>query len=113
MASDVGNPYFAAENTYYGIHVSVLYANTGVFRSDSGENTPRMAVSLHNCFTQASLAYQTATNAVQNFADCTTNSYGHGGFSKTDVCLHPHHSLRNIIWALKFNPSASHSMRKA
>jgi hypothetical protein len=44
--SDVGNPYFAAENTHYGIHVSVLYANTGVIRGGSGENTPRMAVSL-------------------------------------------------------------------
>jgi hypothetical protein len=24
--SDVGNPYFAAENTFYGLHVSVSYA---------------------------------------------------------------------------------------
>jgi hypothetical protein len=62
--SDVGNLYFAAENTYYGIHVSVLFANTGVIRGGSGENTPRMAVSLPVFSTQASSAYQTATNVL-------------------------------------------------
>jgi hypothetical protein len=57
MLSDVGNPYFGAENTYYGINVSVLYANTGFFRGGSRVNTPRMAVSLPLFSSQASSAY--------------------------------------------------------
>jgi hypothetical protein len=46
ISSDVGNPYLAAEKTYCGIHVLVLYANAGLFRGGSGGSTPKMAVSL-------------------------------------------------------------------
>jgi hypothetical protein len=113
ISSDVGNPYFAAENTYYGIHVSILYANTGGIKGGSGENTPRMAVSLPFFLHKHPQPIERPQTCYRGVKIAPRTVMALEGLAKIEVLFATSPQLGKNFWVLKFNPSASYSIRKA